>query len=52
MSPEGDRCRRCAHIVVDAVVWPTLGQRRAVVYVLPEVKPLHQVFPAAVTPLV
>jgi hypothetical protein len=36
----------------DAVVWPTLGQRRAVVYVLPEVKPLHQVFPAAVTPLV
>lgn len=31
----------------EGVVWPTLGQRRAVVYVLPEVKSLAQVFPAA-----
>jgi hypothetical protein len=32
----------------DGVVWPALGsRRRAVVYVLPEVKSLQQVFPAA-----
>lgn len=31
----------------DAVVWPTLGGQRAVVYVLPEVKTLHAVFPQA-----
>ena len=29
----------------DDVVEPALGRARAVVYVLPEVKPLHQVFP-------
>lgn len=31
----------------ETVVWPTLGGQRAVVYVLPEVKGLHQVFPEA-----
>lgn len=31
----------------DEVVWPRLGNRRAVVYVLPEVKPFAEVFPAA-----
>lgn len=31
----------------DTVVWPTLGGQRAVVYVLPEVKALHDVFPQA-----
>ncbi len=31
----------------DTVVWPTLGGQRAVVYVLPEVKGLQQVFPQA-----
>lgn len=31
----------------ETVVWPTLGRQRAVVYVLPEVKGLHQVFPEA-----
>jgi len=31
----------------DAVVEPALGRSRAVVYVLPEVKPLRQVFPTA-----
>ncbi len=31
----------------DSVVWPTLGGRPAVVYVLPEVKAFEQVFPQA-----
>lgn len=31
----------------DSVVWPQLGRQPAVVYVLPEVKPLEQVFPQA-----
>jgi hypothetical protein len=31
----------------DAVVEPTLGRSRAIVYVLPEIKPMRQVFPAA-----
>lgn len=31
----------------DEVVWPRLGNRRAVVYVLPEVKSFAEVFPAA-----
>jgi len=31
----------------DGVVEPTLGSSRAIVYVLPEVKSLQQVFPAA-----
>lgn len=31
----------------EAVVWPTLAGVRGVVYVLPEVKPLQQVFPSA-----
>jgi hypothetical protein len=31
----------------DKLVWPTLGRQRAVVYVLPEIKPLEQVFPQA-----
>ncbi len=30
----------------DGVLWPNLGAQRGVVYVLPEVKPLGQVFPA------
>ena len=30
----------------DAVLWPNLGAQRGVVYVLPEVKPLSEVFPA------
>jgi hypothetical protein len=34
----------------DTVVEPTLGRTRAVVYVLPEVKTLRQVFPAADVP--
>ena len=31
----------------DAVVWPLLGSSRAVVYVLPEVRDVHEVFAAA-----
>jgi hypothetical protein len=31
----------------DTVVWPALGGRRAVVYVLPEIEPLESVFPQA-----
>ena len=31
----------------DAVVEPALGRSRAIVYVLPEIKPLRQVFPTA-----
>lgn len=40
----------CVNVPVtffDNVVWPTLGGRPAVVYVLPEVKTLQQVFPQA-----
>jgi hypothetical protein len=40
----------CVNVPVaffDAVVWPTLGARPVVVYVLPEVKPFAQVFPQA-----
>jgi hypothetical protein len=31
----------------DTVLWPLLGRQPAVVYVLPEVKPLERVFPRA-----
>jgi hypothetical protein len=31
----------------EQVLWPTLGRRAAVVYVLPEVRPLAEVFPGA-----
>jgi hypothetical protein len=31
----------------DAVVWPLLGSTRAVVYVLPEVRDVHEIFAAA-----
>jgi hypothetical protein len=40
----------CINVPVEffeSVVWPTLGRQRAVVYVLPEVKSLQQVFPQA-----
>ena len=30
----------------DTVIWPVFGRRRGVVYVLPETRPLHDVFPA------
>ena len=30
----------------DGVVWPAFGHQRGVVYVLPETRPLHEVFPA------
>ena len=30
----------------DAVIWPAFGAQRGVVYVLPETRPMHEVFPA------
>ena len=39
-------CVNLPVVFFDAVIWPAFGSRRGVVYVLPEIRPLQEVFPA------